>query len=52
MCGVCSKNMVFMGTLVRRGRGVAVVSATADNTEFGIIFKMLDVRTALRVHRP
>eukprot|EP00045_Choanoeca_perplexa_P012310 m.133816 g.133816 ORF g.133816 m.133816 type:complete len:904 (+) comp15959_c0_seq1:119-2830(+) len=36
------RNMVFMGTLVRRGRGVAVVTATADNTEFGIIFKMLD----------
>ena len=32
-----------MGTLVRRGRGVAVVTATADSTEFGIIFKMLDV---------
>ena len=30
-----------MGTLVRSGRGVGVVIATGTDTEFGIIFSMM-----------
>ena len=31
----------YMGTLVRNGRGVGVVIATGTQTEFGIIFSMM-----------
>ncbi len=34
-------NMVYMGTLVTGGRGVAVVTSTGMNTEFGRIAKMV-----------
>ncbi|KAJ2928625.1 hypothetical protein H1R20_g8434, partial [Candolleomyces eurysporus] len=33
--------MAYMGTLVRSGRGVGVVIATGTETEFGIIFSMM-----------
>ncbi|KAL4235055.1 ATPase [Mactra antiquata] len=34
-------NIAFMGTLVRCGRGQGIVIGTADNSEFGEIFKMM-----------
>ena len=36
------KNMVYMGTSVARGKGKAVVTATADDTEIGNIGALLD----------
>ena len=36
------KNMVYMGTTVARGKGKAVVTATAEDTEIGKIGAMLD----------
>ncbi len=38
------RNMAFLGTLVRAGRGRGIVTATADKTEFGIVFRMVEVR--------
>lgn len=41
-------NIAFMGTQVKNGRGVGVVVATGDQSEFGVIFAdMQDVRLAL-----
>jgi len=40
--------IAYMGTLVRNGRGTGVVIATGTDTEFGIIFSMMqDVRMLL-----
>ncbi|MFA6228385.1 MAG: HAD-IC family P-type ATPase [Patescibacteria group bacterium] len=36
------KNMVYLGTTVVRGKGLAVVCATGSKTEFGQIGKMLE----------
>ncbi|MFA5125109.1 MAG: HAD-IC family P-type ATPase [Patescibacteria group bacterium] len=36
------KNMVYLGTTVARGKGLAVVCATGGRTEFGKIGKMLE----------
>lgn len=33
--------VAYMGTLVRNGRGTGVVIATGTDTEFGIIFSMM-----------
>ncbi|KAI8337510.1 PMR1-type calcium-transporting P-type ATPase [Chlamydoabsidia padenii] len=41
------ENIVFMGTLVRNGRGAGVVVATGKSTEFGHVFELMqevDVR--------
>jgi Ca2+-transporting ATPase len=35
------KNIVYMGTLVRSGRGRAVVYGTGSKTEFGLVFETL-----------
>ncbi|XP_078365360.1 calcium-transporting ATPase type 2C member 1-like [Oculina patagonica] len=35
------KNIAFMGTLVRNGRGKGVVTGTGENSEFGEVFKMM-----------
>jgi magnesium-transporting ATPase (P-type) len=35
-------SMVYMGTLVRAGRGSGVVVATGKETEFGLIFSMME----------
>jgi P-type Ca2+ transporter type 2C len=35
------KNIVFMGTLVRNGHGQAVVFGTGNNTELGLVMKMV-----------
>ncbi|XP_035678600.1 calcium-transporting ATPase type 2C member 1-like isoform X2 [Branchiostoma floridae] len=35
------KNIAFMGTLVRCGRGKGIVIGTGENSEFGEIFKMM-----------
>lgn len=35
------KNIAFMGTLVRCGRGKGVVTGTGENSEFGEVFKMM-----------
>jgi Ca2+-transporting ATPase len=35
-------DMVYMGTLVRAGRGSGVVVATGKQTEFGAIFSMME----------
>ncbi|KJE91439.1 calcium-transporting P-type ATPase [Capsaspora owczarzaki ATCC 30864] len=47
------KNMGFMGTLVRNGRGVGVVTAISEDTEFGHVFFMLqeveDRQTPLQI---
>nr|XP_009681234.1 PREDICTED: calcium-transporting ATPase type 2C member 2 [Struthio camelus australis] len=34
-------NVVFMGTLVRYGKGKGVVIGTAENSQFGEVFKMM-----------
>ena len=34
-------NTAFMGTLVKNGRGVGLVVATGDQSEFGVIFGMM-----------
>lgn len=37
--------IAYMGTLVRNGRGMGIVIATGTETEFGVIFSMMqDVR--------
>lgn len=39
--------VAYMGTLVRSGRGTGIVIATGTDTEFGVIFSMMqDVRAA------
>jgi P-type Ca2+ transporter type 2C len=35
------KNMVFMGTMVRYGHGLAIVHGTGSNTELGRVFTLL-----------
>ncbi|DAZ95583.1 TPA: hypothetical protein N0F65_006069 [Lagenidium giganteum] len=35
------KNIIYMGTLVRSGRGRAVVYATGSRTEFGLVFEVM-----------
>ncbi|TMW58633.1 hypothetical protein Poli38472_010192 [Pythium oligandrum] len=35
------KNIVYMGTLVRAGRGRAVVYGTGSRTEFGMVFEVM-----------
>jgi P-type Ca2+ transporter type 2C len=35
------KNIVYMGTLVRAGRGRAVVYGTGSKTEFGLVFEVM-----------
>jgi Ca2+-transporting ATPase len=35
------KNIAFMGTLIRHGRGSGVVIGTGKDTEFGAVFKMM-----------
>eukprot|EP00051_Salpingoeca_urceolata_P028423 m.486783 g.486783 ORF g.486783 m.486783 type:complete len:963 (-) comp24593_c0_seq1:242-3130(-) len=46
------KNMAFMGTLVRHGRGKAIVTATAEQSEFGAVFHLMqsvtDTKTPLQ----
>lgn len=46
-------SVAYLGTFVRRGRGRAVVVATAEYTEFGKVFEMLqeveDQKTPLQV---
>jgi Ca2+-transporting ATPase len=37
------KNMAFMGSLVRVGRGKGVVTGTGEKSEFGAVFHMLKV---------
>ena len=40
--GVCDRsNVAFMGTLVRCGHGKGMVIGTAENSEFGEVFKMM-----------
>ncbi|PKU28471.1 hypothetical protein llap_21225 [Limosa lapponica baueri] len=34
-------NVVFMGTLVRYGKGKGVVIGTGENSQFGEVFKMM-----------
>ena len=34
-------NIAFMGTLVRCGNGRGMVISTAENSEFGEVFKMM-----------
>lgn len=34
-------NIAFMGTLVRSGNGKGIVISTAENSEFGAVFKMM-----------
>lgn len=42
-------NVAFMGTQVKNGRGIGVVVATGDQSEFGVIFAdMQDVSDCLR----
>ena len=41
-------NMVFLGTLVRRGRGRAVVTSTGSQSELGTVFGMLDASKGVR----
>ncbi|KAF0688184.1 Aste57867_20189 [Aphanomyces stellatus] len=36
------KNLVYMGTLVRAGRGKAIVCSTGRKTEFGLVFEVVD----------
>ncbi|RHZ26906.1 hypothetical protein DYB37_010648, partial [Aphanomyces astaci] len=36
------KNLVYMGTLVRGGRGKAIVYSTGRHTEFGLVFEVVD----------
>ncbi|ETV97680.1 calcium-transporting P-type ATPase, PMR1-type [Aphanomyces invadans] len=36
------KNLVYMGTLVRGGRGKAIVYSTGRHTEFGLVFDVVD----------
>ena len=39
---ICDRsNVAFMGTLVRCGRGKGMVIGTAENSEFGEVFKMM-----------
>ncbi|XP_065225998.1 calcium-transporting ATPase type 2C member 1 isoform X3 [Planococcus citri] len=40
------KNIAFMGTLVRCGNGKGVVINTGEKSEFGEVFKMMQVETA------
>ncbi|CAH3141856.1 unnamed protein product [Porites lobata] len=35
------KNIAFMGTLVRCGRGKGIVTGTGENSEFGEVFKLM-----------
>ena len=37
------RNMAFMGTLVRVGRGKGIVTGTGEHSEFGVVFHMLQV---------
>lgn len=34
-------NIAFMGTLVRSGRGEGVVVGTGEQSEFGVVFSMM-----------
>lgn len=40
------RNMAFMGTLVRCGNGKGIVVGTAENSEFGEVFKMMESEEA------
>lgn len=35
------RNIAFMGTLVRNGRGAGVVVGTGEQSEFGVVFAMM-----------
>nr|XP_020473106.1 calcium-transporting ATPase type 2C member 1 isoform X1 [Monopterus albus] len=39
-------NIAFMGTLVRCGKGKGIVIGTGENSEFGEVFKMMQVEEA------
>jgi Ca2+-transporting ATPase len=34
-------NIAFMGTLVRNGHGIAIVFGTGNNTELGVVMKLV-----------
>lgn len=42
------KNVAFMGTLVRSGRGEGVVVGTGVQSEFGVVFAMMQEVRAQR----
>lgn len=41
-------NVVFMGTLVRYGKGKGVVIGTGGNSQFGEVFKMMQAEEVMK----
>lgn len=39
-------NLAFMGTLVQSGHGKGIVTSTGDNTQFGMVFRMMQSEEA------